>query len=153
LAVEHPGYVGQAAEGLPYERRLESACRVPPGAAKKYFCGGVQGGQASQYLDACAEMASWIQSDLDRDIIPVWHDESAWNRYCALNPPTTVWGPEYCSPEHEGNPGARIIALDKNHDAFRETPWLRRGVVGARRFAGRARGAAVRVRRVAHSAR
>lgn len=153
LAVEHPGYVGQAVGGLPYERRPESACCVPAGAAEAYFCGGVQGGQASQYLDACAEMASWIQSDLDHNIIPVWHDESAWNRYCALNPPKTIWGPEYCSPEHEGNLAARIIALDKNHDAVRGTPWLRRRVVGARRFAGRARRAAVKVRRVAQSPR
>lgn len=153
LGVRHPGYVGRPAVELPYERRMESSCHVPEDLGGTYFCGGVQGGVAKQYLDACSEMASWIQADLDRFVTPIWHDESAWNRYCALNPPGTVWGPEYCSPEHELNPRARIIALDKDHDVVRETPWLQRRAARVRHVASRARRAAARVSHVARPAR
>src|SRR5664279_3681680 len=68
LGVRHPGYVGRPVAELPYERRLSSHCHVPVGMGDTYFCGGVQGGATRPYLDACSEMASWIQADIDRNI-------------------------------------------------------------------------------------
>lgn len=122
LAVQHPGYIGAPPNGLPYERRAESRCHITAGLGERYYAGGVQGGRADAYLAACAEMASWVQDDLSHDVIPVWHDESAWNKYCLLNPPTRVLSSAYCSPEYNHDPDAIIVALDKNHDRMRQTP-------------------------------
>lgn len=121
LAVRHPGYVGVRADELPYERRIESTSCIPAGEGSTYFAGGVQGGAALAYLNACKTMAGWIQADLARGIVPVWHDESAWNRFCATNAPELILPESYCSPDNEQNAGAFIVALDKNHDRLRGT--------------------------------
>ncbi len=140
IAVRHPGFVRTAVEHFPYERRHESRASIPLGQGLQYFAGGVQGGRATAYLDACAQMCEWVQQDLDKDVVPVWHDESVWNRYCMEHPPAAVLPETYCSPEHERRGDAYIIALDKNHDELRETPFLvllRRRSIGLRRRARR----------------
>lgn len=136
LAVHHPGYGNLPPDQLPYERRPESRCSIPIGEGKHYFAGGIQGGESAAYLSACEIMAAWLQDDLSRGVIPVWHDESAWNKYCSVQPPTQELPREYCQPEYEASDNAFIIALDKNHDQLREVPWqhrLKRQLRGAKR--------------------
>lgn len=137
LAVDHPGYIGVARADLPYERRNSSVCSVGPDEGDRYFCGGIQGGGASAYLEASSTLAALVQEDVSRGLVPLWHDESAWNRLCVSFPPTMVLGPEHCSPEHVHNPDAVIVALDKDHDSLREVPRLRRHVRRTRRMVGR----------------
>jgi histo-blood group ABO system transferase len=122
VAVQHPGYVGASPDQLPFERRLESRCRIPVGDGQMYYAGGVQGGNARVYLDACERMADWVQTDLSRDIIPIWHDESAWNKHCQVYPPDCTLSSRYCSPEYSNDSEARIVALDKDHDRLRQIP-------------------------------
>ena len=122
LAVLHPGFVEKDEAAFPYERRVQSRAAIPSGAGKAYYAGGVQGGRAETYLEATRVMASWVQADLENDLVPVWHDESVWNRFCLEQPPEMVLPPTFCSPEHEGRSGAYITALDKNHDELRQTP-------------------------------
>jgi histo-blood group ABO system transferase len=125
IAVQHPGYTSSNSEGLPYERRPESQCSIPLGEGEQYYAGGVQGGRADSYLAACAKMAHWVQHDLSMGIIPKWHDESAWNKHCYVNPPALILSSLYCSPEYNHDPEASIVALDKDHDRLRQVP--RRG--------------------------
>jgi histo-blood group ABO system transferase len=132
VAVIHPGCGGTPADRLPYERRPESTSAMSPGTGERYYAGGVQGGRADRYLAACATIAGWLQADLDRGVIPVWHDESAWNRYCALNPPGLVLSSDYCTPEQQENEQTRIVALDKHHDRLRQTPHAARIAARAR---------------------
>jgi histo-blood group ABO system transferase len=120
FAVQHPGYVGVGHDELPYERRIESRCHVAIGEGTSYFAGAIQGGHAATYLEACATMAFWIQTDIANGIIPLWHDESAWNRYCMLHKPEHVLPRTYCSPEYDKQADAYIVALDKDHDRLRE---------------------------------
>jgi histo-blood group ABO system transferase len=124
FAVRHPGYLGVGPDELPYERRLESVSHVSFGKGTSYFAGGVQGGSSVAYLDACATMADWIQTDLSNRLIPLWHDESVWNRYCITHEPELILSHTYCSPEYHKQVDAIIVALSKNHDRLREATLL-----------------------------
>ena len=130
ISVIHPGFEKAAPADFPFERREASRVSVRPGQGANYFAGGVQGGTTEAYLEACAAMAGWVQEDLDRDVIPVWHDESVWNRWCIDHPPSFVLDSVYCTPEGQRDARTRIVALDKNHDVLRQTPaltvWRRR---------------------------
>lgn len=119
FAVEHPGYVNAEPEKLPYETRPESAFALEATPGSKYFCGGVQGGDSSSFLGAVNELAAMIHTDLAKGVVPIWHDESAWNWWCANNPPNQVLSSDYCTPDNVAGPSARIIAISKNHDYFR----------------------------------
>ena len=142
VAVEHPIYVGAPVAALPYETRPASRATLPPGSDTRYVAGGVQGGTTDEYLHACAVMAAWIQADLDEGIIPIWHDESMWNRYCAEFPPAAVLDSSYCRPDTDPGPAPRILALTKDHAAMRDQPrpsWgrTRRAARGVRSRLGR----------------
>lgn len=119
FAVEHPGFQNANSENLPYESRTESAFWLEAVPGAKYFCGGVQGGGSLSFLEAVNELAGMIQVDLDKGIIPIWHDESAWNWWCATHPPQFVFSSDYCTPDFDAGPAARIIAISKDHDYYR----------------------------------
>lgn len=144
IAVVHPGYSEANRDAFPYESRAESTSYVSPDEGLAYFAGGVQGGDAASYLSACAVIAESVQQDLASGVIPVWHDESAWNRYCIDRPPSIVLPPQYCSPEYFHDPDAVIVALDKNHDHLRQTPLRIRAERRLRRLRVRTRAAAAR---------
>jgi histo-blood group ABO system transferase len=145
FAVMHPGYVGVATELLPYERREESAACIAAGAGSIYVAGGLQGGARDAYLDACRTMAAWTQHDVSIGVTPRWHDESIWNKYCMLFPPHTVLPVEYCTPDTDSNDRAVLVALTKNHGAYRGLPLHRRLASRLQRLA---EAVAVRVRRL-----
>jgi len=116
-AVIHAGFVG--GKGTP-ERRIESNAFIPEYAENKYYAGGFQGGVSYAYLEAVKQMAEWIEDDKKRCVIAVWHDESHWNKYLYLNPPTLELSPSYCYPESWKLPfKKKILALDKNHKEIR----------------------------------
>lgn len=93
-ATLHPGYYGR--KGTP-EMREESMLYCPDNTA--YYCGGFQGGRTESYLSAAKWMASAIDHDARKGITPLWHDESAWNKYLTVVLPTTILSPSYCYPE------------------------------------------------------
>jgi histo-blood group ABO system transferase len=143
FAVQHPGFVEARPGKLPYERRAESTSCIPRGEGTSYFAGAVQGGHGKAYLTACATIAGWIQADLENGVVPLWHDESAWNRYCLMHPPELVLPHSYCSPEYSEQADAFIVALDKDHDRLRESPLATR----LARRCRRARSTTIRVAR------
>jgi len=119
FAVLHPGFAGKDRSLYPYESRLSSSAYIKPSSGLKYVAGGVQGGRTLAYLDACSMMAAWIQQDLDNGLIPVWHDESIWNKYCCEYPLVAILGSEYCRPDYDPGLSPRILALSKDHDRVR----------------------------------
>ena len=146
FAVQHPGLVAASPAEFPYERRPESRACVPVGEGRVYVAGGVQGGSTARYLEACRTMADWLQTDLDAGLVPLWHDESMWNRYCISHPPAVVLPVDYCTPDVAPPAGARILALTKNHDLYRGVSLAGRirrrsvrAIAKARSMAGRAR--------------
>ena len=56
-----------------------------------YFAGGFQGGKAKEWIKAMKVMKKIIDTDLNhKNYIPVWNDESVWNKYLSENTPSKV---------------------------------------------------------------
>jgi hypothetical protein len=112
VATLHPGFVGT--EGTP-ERRIYSRAYIAPGSDNDYYCGGFNGGATIDYLAMAHQLNEDIKADADNGITPIWHDESALNRYLYDYPPAKVLSPSYCSVE--GAPDPRyppvLVALSK----------------------------------------
>ena len=118
VATLHPGFTDKRGS---YETRRSSKAYVKKNEGEHYFAGGFYGGRAENVLKMCKIVLDKIQSDLKRDIIAVWHDESHWNRYCIDHPPTKILSPSYCYPESVTIPyKKKLVALDKNHHEVRQ---------------------------------
>lgn len=133
-AVFHPGFYNQKKREKPHEKRKKSSFYVKPKRRVVYIAGGFQGGKTKAYLDATLGIADKIDEDKEKhNIIPKWHDESAWNHYLTKNVKRfNVVKPEYCFPEMEDQETfrkhynticdmtPRILALEKDHDFYRK---------------------------------
>ena len=118
-ATLHPGFFGQPRASYTYETCPDSRACVQAHEGTNYYCGAFQGGRADIWILAMEQIASGIDDDSSRRIIAVWHDESHWNRYLIDHPPRVVLPPTYCCPESWRMEGRKILALDKDHAAFR----------------------------------
>lgn len=131
VAVQHCGFVNK--EGT-FEERQQSQFYVAPVERKTYFGGGFQGGETSWYMQASQILAAKIDKDIKNDIIPVHHDESAWNWYCNKHLNTggqiTQLSPEYHYPENdeyfslncwngEYPYKPKLLLLEKDHASIR----------------------------------
>lgn len=133
IAVAHPGFYKKSL-GTPETRKISKAYIDPKEKREYYIAGGFQGGLRDEYLKLCHTIDQMIDSDVSRNIIPVYHDESMWNRYYTSNiNKFKILNPSYCYPEGKyKNPKMNnyhtlikyniqptLLALDKNHDWFR----------------------------------
>lgn len=124
VAVIHPGFYNG---GGSWETRKESATFVPEEKRKKYFAGGFNGGLMPLFYAAMIIMKDMIDEDKEKGIVPIWHDESALNKFLSNVQGITELSPSFCmvEPYHlrqlwgishlEG----KIIALDKQHSEIR----------------------------------
>lgn len=77
-----------------------------------YVCGGFQGGKPTAWLEACKVMQEWTEEDEKNGIMPVWHDESYWNKYCLMKKKEVRllgWPTVYVEP----HPWVKIYLLEK----------------------------------------
>lgn len=109
-AAQHPMYAHRKEYFPPYEPNSESESYIPrPGKIVSengklrfmplYYAGGFQGGKSDIWIKAMKEMKRMVDKDLDRNYIPVWNDESVWNKYLFLNQPDVVLTPSYIYPD------------------------------------------------------
>lgn len=109
-AAEHPMYSLRNNLYPPYEPNPKSASYIPrPGKVIQdegkprfrpyYFAGGFQGGTTETFIPAMKGTKKLIDADLTMNYIPIWNDESAWNRYLFDNPPSVVLSPSYVYPD------------------------------------------------------
>jgi hypothetical protein len=110
-AAQHPMYAIKKEYVPPYEPNEKSEAFIPrPGRVieengKKrfeplYFAGGFQGGRSEDFIAAMKEMKEMIDKDFtDNCYIPVWNDESIWNKYLFKNPPAVVLDVRYVYPD------------------------------------------------------
>jgi histo-blood group ABO system transferase len=113
----HPGYVGSKGT---YEHRPISTAYIHPREGRCYYAGGFNGGKRDEFLKLTQTISENIKTDLDRDIIAVWHDESHLNRYYASNPPTITLTPSYCYWQGQITQWPqRLVALSKDHAKYR----------------------------------
>ena len=133
VAVAHPGFF-KVSKGTPETRSISNAYIHPNEPRDYYVAGGFQGGFTNDYLNAVKHMDKMIDDDYNKGVIPVWHDESIWNRYYTSNLNRyKILSPSYCYPESKykrknDNRHYRqlnhikplLLALDKNHKEFRK---------------------------------
>lgn len=109
-AAQHPMYALRKEYWPPYEPNPESQAYIKrPGMITQengkprfkplYFAGGLQGGQGPLFLEAMRVMKKMIDTDLKNNYIPIWNDESVWNKYLFENPPNIVLSPSYVYPD------------------------------------------------------
>lgn len=120
-ATQHPGYVGMSREHLPFERRPESSCYVGLNDGDTYHCGGFVGGERLAMKMLATRIVRLIDSDVEKGLVPTWHDESALNRVIASDGVQRTLTPSYCYPQADGYYKTfwpqeyvpRILAIDK----------------------------------------
>lgn len=114
LAVLHPGFYEKTNKEFTYDRTPSSTAYIEQGAGIHYFMGGFNGGTTTNYLALIKTLSSNIQTDLENNIIALWHDESHLNRYL-LDKSPKILTPEYGYPEGLGLPfKPKVLIRNKN---------------------------------------
>lgn len=109
-AAQHPMYALDKKFFPPYEPNPQSAAYIPrpghinlegdkPRFEPLYFAGGFQGGKTADFIEAMKGTKKIIDADLTQNYIPIWNDESAWNKYLFEHPPAVVLSPSYVYPD------------------------------------------------------
>lgn len=94
----------------PYEPNPNSAAYIPrPGRIvvengnqrfePLYLAGGFQGGKIGKWIEAMKAMKAIIDEDARNGYIPIWNDETVWNKYLFNNPASVVLDPGYTYPD------------------------------------------------------
>ena len=127
VVTQHCGYVNRRGT---FETRNESMACVNHNAGKNYYGGGFYSFSRDQFYELMSSCISIIDTDNAKGIIPVWHDESALNKYMTTVTPNRVLSPSYHYPEniehiYESWGGkekyvCKILLLNKNHKEIRE---------------------------------
>lgn len=109
-AAEHPMYSIRKELVPPYEPNPASAAYIKrpgtivddggkPRFRPYYLAGGFQGGKTKLFIEAMHKMKDMIDSDLNQNYVPIWNDETVWNKYLFDNPPSVVLSPSYVYPD------------------------------------------------------
>lgn len=89
IAVRHSVHTSKDWSACPFERRQFSSAYVKNkenNLCEGYFVGGIVGGKTDGFRDFCFKMIKIICEDLNKAIIPQWHDESVINHLVNENP-------------------------------------------------------------------
>jgi histo-blood group ABO system transferase len=127
VATLHPGfYKTSNPTGTPDKNLYSSAFIADNEIRNFYVCGGFNGGKTMNFLIMAEKLRDNIDTDTEKGIMAIWHDESHFNRYYVSNQAKfLILNPSYMFPESWGNRGnlrgltKRILALDKNHAEIR----------------------------------
>jgi hypothetical protein len=123
---QHCGFVNMVGS---FEKRKESKCYINPENCKNYIGGGFYSFSRENFFkmsDFCRDL---IDCDEENGIIPIWHDETAINKYISTIIPDRVLSPSFHYPENNERIynfwggkhtfKCKILLLDKNHKEIR----------------------------------
>jgi hypothetical protein len=110
LAVKHPGYFDKKPTDFPYDRNEKSLAYIPLDEGNHYFMGGLNGGNAKEYIKLIQGLNKNIHEDLHHGIVAVWHDESHINKYL-LDKRVKILNSGYGYPEGWELPFKPIILI------------------------------------------
>lgn len=106
-----------------FERRPESVAYIPYGSKNIYLQSGITGGMTKHYFELLQTCHNMTMTDLNNGIIPVWHDESIYNKYM-LNRKSKLLTSTYGRPsQHDKKHTAKIVFQRKEDILGRN--WLR----------------------------
>lgn len=111
--VLHPGFYQIPRSEYEYEVNPASNAFVSPNQGQYYFMGCFNGGRADAYLKLIKDLDLAIKTDLGKNIIALWHDESHLNKY-VIDKPVLILTPDYAFPE--GMPFNKINLKEFEHD-------------------------------------
>lgn len=88
----HPGYYIRKQLYPPFEPNSDSTAYIQrPGILMNdggkprfmpfYAAGGFQGGKSEKFIESMKVMRLLIEKDLNKGYVPIWNDESVWNKY------------------------------------------------------------------------
>lgn len=115
VMVKHAGYYNQDVGKYPYEKNPESLACVPNDMAKYYVMGSLNGGKSKAYLQLIHTLSENIETDYQKGIIAVWHDESHLNHYLLGRNDVKLLPPCYCADvEKEYSFEPKMVLLNKS---------------------------------------
>lgn len=121
VAVRHCAFVN--IKGT-FETNPNSACFIPEDYNGAYLGGGFYGGAEFDFYLTNKMMNQYIEQDQQNGITPIWHDESALNRFFYEHKPQMLLSPSYHFPEwnrdNMANPWVNSL-WEKHRDYIKET--------------------------------
>lgn len=127
VGAKHPGFYDKLRIQFPYDNNPNSLAYMKENEGNIYFMGGLNGGKSKEYLQLMHALNDRIKTDLGKDIIALWHDESHINRYFWEHfDEVFVLNEIYGKPEGDTkikNP--KIIIRNKSHYRYGGHQWLR----------------------------
>jgi hypothetical protein len=81
MGCNHPLHHDWAPHFLPYERNKDISCFINYTEGKHYYQGCFNGGRTKEFLEMSEILENNIEGDLEKKLIPIWHDESQLNWY------------------------------------------------------------------------
>lgn len=97
----HPGFYRKPKKIWPYDLSKKSLASVDTNKAKYYYQGAVNGGESAYFLQVIEELKNNVNTDLQNNIIALWHDESHWNKYLSEHMDIVKsLSPSYLYPEN-----------------------------------------------------
>jgi histo-blood group ABO system transferase len=123
IATLHPGQTPLPSHLKTFERNPISRACISDRSYNNYYFGALQGGKTEHFLKMCETLKGWIEDDLNKNYIPVYHDESMINKYFMDNPPDRVLGREYAYVEKwfgKPNNQVKIVCIEKDNDKMRK---------------------------------
>ena len=106
-----------------FERRPESAAYIPYGTKGIYLQSGMTGGITKHYFELLQTCHDMTMTDFNNGIIPVWHDESIYNKYM-INRKSKLLTSEYGRPLQRDKKHTAKIVFHRKEDILGRS-WLR----------------------------
>lgn len=124
----HPGFYNKPKEEFTYDRNPNSQTYIPIEQGKYYVQGCLNGGTNDAYLKLCTFCNEMIEKDMRNNILPLWHDESALNKYI-LDKNPLIMPCNYLYPENwdlaEFKNNIKIIQRNKSNPKYGGINYLR----------------------------
>lgn len=109
-----------------YERNPKSLAYIAINQGKYYFTGALNGGETKAYLQMCETLNQNTETDLENDVIALWHDESHLNKFALNRNDIKVLPPYFTKGETEyWKHTSKLMFSDKTHYRFGGHAYLR----------------------------
>jgi hypothetical protein len=117
VACLHPGYFNITKNKFPYEKNKKSKAYIDKKLGSHYYAGGFNGGTNISYIKLITTLRKYIDEDLTKNIIAIWHDESYINKYLVDYGFIKIIDPGYLYPEGWDLPFEKKIVV-KNKENY-----------------------------------
>ena len=79
-----------------------------------YFCGGFNGGSSKHFVKLAESISKNVDTDEQKNVVALWHDESHLNRYAIDNPPNKIIDWCVTDMEYMSSGAGKLACLTKD---------------------------------------